>query len=66
MKVILTGEHEEIVPLSNKEITLIEQSKLDTAKEKASEAKAAADKLAAKAKLEALGLTGDDLKALGL
>jgi hypothetical protein len=30
------------------------------------EAKAAADKAAATAKLEALGLTADDLKALGL
>lgn len=41
----------------------IEQIKAD---ELATEAKIAADKVAAKAKLEALGLTTDDLKALGL
>jgi hypothetical protein len=32
----------------------------------AAEAQAASDKLTAQAKLEALGLTSDDLKALGL
>ena len=36
------------------------------AKEKAAADKAAADKAAAQAKLAALGLTADDLKALGL
>ena len=36
------------------------------AKEKAEADKAEADKAAAQAKLEALGLTADDLKALGL
>ncbi len=35
-------------------------------KEKAKADKAAADKASAQAKLEALGLTADDLKALGL
>ena len=41
----------------------IEQVKAD---ELAAEAKAAADKAAAEAKFAALGLTTDDLKALGL
>ena len=41
----------------------IEQIKAD---ELAAEAKAEADKAAAQAKLEKLGLTADDLKALGL
>ena len=36
------------------------------AKVEADKAKAEADKIAAQAKLEALGLTADDLKALGL
>ena len=36
------------------------------ANEAAAEAKAVADKASAQAKLEALGLTADDLKALGL
>jgi hypothetical protein len=36
------------------------------AEEKAAEKKAEADKVAAQAKLAALGLTADDLKALGL
>jgi len=36
------------------------------AEEIAAEAKTAADKAAAQTKLEALGLTADDLKALGL
>jgi hypothetical protein len=48
------------------------QSEIDAAiqeikaDELAAEAKAAADKAAAQTKLEALGLTADDLKALGL
>jgi hypothetical protein len=40
-------------------------AKVDSMKAEA-EAKAAADKAAATAKLEALGLTADDLQALGL
>ena len=68
-KVILTGENEEIVPLTAEEIALIEQSKLETAKEKAALAEAVAAAQAAKevaiAKLAALGLDLDDLKALG-
>jgi hypothetical protein len=69
-RVILTGENEEIVPLTAEEIALIEHSKLETAKEKAALSEAVAAAQAAKevaiAKLEALGLTNDDLKALGL
>jgi hypothetical protein len=65
-KMVLTGDQVEIVPLSEEELVrlenLIEQSKAD----KAAEAKALDDKAAAKAKLEALGLTAEDLKALGL
>jgi len=68
-KVILTGENEEIVPLTAEEIAIIEQSKLETAKEKAALAEAVAAAQAAKevaiAKLAALGLDLDDLKALG-
>lgn len=37
-----------------------------TAQAEAAQAKAEADKAAAQSKLEALGLTADDLKALGL
>ena len=37
-----------------------------TAQAEAAKAKAEADKAAAQSKLEALGLTADDLKALGL
>lgn len=43
----------------------IEQEKINAAKAQA-EAEAAAKKAAAEAKLVALGLTADDLKALGL
>ena len=45
--------------------TWLEQKAIDDAKAEA-QAKAEADKVAAQAKLEALGLTADDLKALGL
>jgi len=69
-KVILTGENVEIVPLTAEEIALLEQSRQATAAENAAlaaaEAAAEAAKEAAHAKLEALGLTADDLKALGL
>jgi len=43
----------------------IEQEKINAAKAKA-EAEAAAKRSAALSKLEALGLTSDDLKALGI
>ena len=43
-----------------------EQDQADKIAKVAAEAKAEADKAAAQAKLEALGLTADDLKALGL
>jgi hypothetical protein len=65
-KVVITSESVEIVPLSAKELAhlknVIDESKAD----KTAEAKTLADKTAAKAKLEALGLTTEDLKALGL
>ena len=64
-RVILTGDNVEIVPLSAEELVRLESLIEETKLEKAAEAKAAADKLAAKAKLEALGLTANDLKALG-
>ncbi len=44
----------------------IQDAKLRDDAIKAEEAKAEADKAAAQAKLAALGLTADDLKALGL
>jgi len=69
-RVILDGENVEVVPLSDEEIALIEESKQATAAENAALAAAEAAKEAAKsaaqAKLAALGLTADDLKALGL
>lgn len=65
-KVILTGDKEEIVALTDEEIAFLEESKLETAKHKAALAQAEAAKEKAIAKLAALGLTTDDLKALGL
>jgi len=43
-----------------------EQEQADKIAKAAADAKAETDKAAAQAKLEALGLTADDLKALGL
>jgi hypothetical protein len=69
-RVIVTGDNVEIVPLTKEEIAIIEESKKATAAENAALATADAAKEAAKeaaqAKLAALGLTADDLKALGL
>lgn len=48
------------------EIMQHETDLLDAANRANEKAKAQADKIAAQAKLEALGLTTDDLKALGL
>lgn len=64
-RVILTGENEQIVPLTAEEIALIEESKKATAVEKAAIEAAQTAKDAALAKLSALGLDLDDLKALG-
>jgi hypothetical protein len=65
-RVILNGATVQIVPLSEEEIALIEESKQITAAESATIAAAEAAKATAQAKLTALGLTVDDLKALGL
>ena len=48
------------------EIKQTDADLLNAANRAQEKAKAEADKLAAQAKLEALGLTADDLKALGL
>lgn len=64
-KVILTGENEVIEPLSDDEIAFIEKIKQETAAKKAAIAAAEASKETAIAKLAALGLDLDDLKALG-
>ena len=58
----ITGECE-IIPLTADEIA--ERESLATAQAEA-KAQAEADKASAQAKLAALGLTADDLKALGL
>jgi hypothetical protein len=65
-KMILTGDQVEIVPLSQDELANLQNLIEENNASKAVEAKAQADKAAAKAKLEALGLTLDDLAALGL
>jgi hypothetical protein len=65
-KVILTGDQVEIVPLSGEELVRLENLIEDSKAEKAAVAAAEAAKEAAQAKLAALGLTTDDLKALGL
>jgi hypothetical protein len=66
---ITTGEIQEI-ELTAEEVAehnaRQEKAKADRAERLAAEAKAEADKEAAKSKLAALGLTTDDLKALGL
>ena len=65
MKVILTGDKEEIVPLSAEELALrdesIKQSKADTTAAVAAALQAATDKAALLAKL---GITADELKTL--
>lgn len=57
---------ETIVSLSDNEIAEIEANQVEIAKEIAAFEQYQAKKEAAKAKLEALGLTPDDLKVLGL
>lgn len=61
----LTGE-ETIKPYTVEQIAEAEATKIEIAKQIELDSKAAADKAAAQAKLAALGLTTDDLKALGL
>jgi hypothetical protein len=60
-----TGESE-MVALTPEELEQQSKDEAEYAKRNAETAKAAANKEAAKAKLEALGLTLDDLTALGL
>jgi hypothetical protein len=61
----ITGE-ETIKPYSAEQIAEAEAGALAAAALTEAQAKAEADKAAAQAKLAALGLTTDDLKALGL
>ena len=65
-RVILTGDKEEIVPLSADELVQLEDLIEESKALKAAEAAKEAAKEAAQAKLAALGLTAEDLKALGL
>ena len=65
-KVILTGDNVEIVPLSAEELVRLENLIEESKAQKAAEAVKEAAKESAQAKLAALGLTTDDLKALGL
>lgn len=53
-------------PYTDEEMAQLEKDKLAIEKLKAEEADRLAAKAAAEAKLAALGLTADDLKALGL
>ena len=55
-----------IRPMNEKEIEQFEKDKLEAEAALARDIEAKAAKLAAEAKLEALGITADDLKALGL
>jgi hypothetical protein len=64
-KVILTGDQVEIVPLSGDELLRLQNQIEESKAEKAAIAAAEAAKETAKAKLAALGLDLDDLKALG-
>ena len=61
----LTGE-EVIKPYTAEHIAEAEAGAIEAAKRTEAQAKVEADKTAAQAKLAALGLTADDLKALGL
>jgi hypothetical protein len=62
---VVTGEITER-PYTAEEIAEVEAAQVESAKLVAQMNKADADKTAAVAKLAALGLTADDLKALGL
>lgn len=65
-KIVLIGDTEEIVPLSAEELANLENLIEESKAQKAAEAAKEAAKETATAKLAALGLTADDLKALGL
>jgi hypothetical protein len=65
-KMVLTGYKEEILPLSAEELVRLENLIEESKAEKAAVLAAEAAKEVAIAKLAALGLTTDDLKALGL
>lgn len=65
MKVILTGQNEEIIPLTADEIALLEESKKATEAEKiAAELKAAKIAADKEALLDKLGITADEAKLL--
>lgn len=69
-RVEITPEGSEIVPLTSEEIALLEQSRKESAelkaKQEAEQKIKEMKRQSALAKLEALGLNEDDLKALGL
>ena len=67
VKIVNTETGEEIVRDANaEELAQMEKDAASWAAELAAKAEAEAKKAAAEAKLAALGLTADDLKALGL
>jgi hypothetical protein len=61
----ITGE-ETFKDYTPAQLAEVETAKIEGEKRREAEAKAEADKAAVQAKLAALGLTADDLKALGL
>ncbi len=61
----ITGE-ETLKPYTSEQLAEVEAAKVAATKRLETKAKAEADKAAVQAQLEALGLTADDLKALGL
>jgi FMN-dependent NADH-azoreductase len=67
-KLVIDVETGEVIEreMNAEEIAQLEADKANTETEKEAEAAKAAEKAAAIAKLAALGLTEDDLKALGL
>jgi FMN-dependent NADH-azoreductase len=62
---VTTGEIQQI-DLTAEEIAVVEADEAAAVAEAQAKAKTEADKAVAQAKLTALGLTADDLKALGL
>jgi Spy/CpxP family protein refolding chaperone len=68
MLYIVDVEKNEIVErdFTDEELAIFEVDATNRTKQNEAMSKAEADKAAAKAKLSALGLTADDLKALGL
>ena len=61
-----TTQENTVRDMTAEELADYETRNAEAKAKEAAEAKAEADKAAAQAKLEALGLTADDLKALGL